>query len=933
MARLRFTLTRAVVQIDSLDLWTNRDDGGDPWTTGAAPTINFNTNGQESDLLIGVISNAVSGENEFTVELNIAETGGANVVDVELILLDASFNELDSDTTAYTTPGDKTINVTLDAGVSVPSYVAIKSQVGATLSPPFTRDVTINSVEIVDSVDLPESLEISEPDGWKGAKIILERHSEFMSLIEYYEGAANGGFIFYGSDGVHNGGIDFIKGVEQAYGFDAELNITVEYSPDNLTYEQLFTGQLDLSAKNEMKDNRMQVPVIRDNFWSTFINRMDTPVDLSSLTDLDGNEVDPVGHVNVYLSSQKLRTEHYSFEKVGFLVSVPEDYYFFYSPDIIEIDELTEFSILPRVTNTVVPSYMFALEFDGACTFDICIEYSRTTIAGYDSPRTIYDWFFQKNDEAPIEFSYQEETYTDASVYAGWDVPPVTSDVVTAKATFNQTIQFNNGDVIRIYLQHDGSTTGHSITIWGQDGTPGDGSAIGASARPSGMDETPTFFRIYQDTIHPATISEGYLIHDLFHGVLARLGLGTNPFYSEYLGSDQTTARQYEENGCFWNMAIFKGLQIRQYTLSEKPFFISFKQLWDGMNPIANLGLGYEVIDDVQVIRIEEKAHWFDITQSLQISNVREIGSNYDQNHIFKTIKTGYKKWQSENASGIDDPQTKHTYATRFLKTGKEINIESDFVAASLAVETTRRKVKEKTADYKFDNDNFIIALRTESASPSLFYPEVDENFTSITGLLNSSTRYNSILTPLRNLLRWGNYLAGCLQSYTGSLIKFVSGEGNYDMISDYDCAGGNECQAVLCGSIAENSDVRVSDITSYLFVPIEYPMTIPMSWADFTTIRASLKKSIGVSQTEASHAPFFINKFEYNLVEGKVTGSAWPKSYFNIQVIDIEKEMAGCASEVSGGGGVETCFRITEDEFIRITEDGNNRVPEDCDA
>lgn len=765
------------------------------------------------------------------------------------------------------------------------------------------------------SHDVLGSLEISEPDGWKGAKIVLERHPEFMSLIEYYEGAANGGFIFYGSDGVYNGGIDFIKEVEQTYGFDATINITIEYSPDGLSYEQLFTGQLDLSAKNEMKDNRMQVPVIRDNFWATFINRMETPVDLSSLIDLDGNAVDPVTPIETLLTTQSIRTYYHAAVGDGgmsFSSFVNNTYYQLDFNDIVVLDELKEVYTIPSLDTTELPAPNITTEYAGNYVFDIRIVASTIVLPSLDAvsvkdPTDLVDFYIQFNDQAPIAFSFNDVT--------------VGSGVFTV-FTYNDQHTLTKNTNIRIFAQANNNSA-NDLIISGGDGLP----AISG--------EYLTYVNIIADTTHPSTISEGYLVHDLIHGVLSRLGLGTNPFYSEYLGSMQTTARQYESDGCFWNMGIFKGLQIRQYSLSEKPFFISFKQIWDGINPIANLGLGYEVIDGVQVIRIEEKAHWFDVTKSIEISNVRDIGSNYDQNHIFKTIKTGYKKWQSENASGIDDPQTKHTYATRFLKTGKEINLESDFIAASLAVETTRRKVKEKTADYKFDNDNFIIALRAENTSPSLFYPEVNENFTSITGLLNSSTRYNSILTPLRNLLRWGNYLVGCLQLYTSSSLKFVSGEGNYDMVSDYDCTGGNECQAVLCGSVAENADITVSHISSYLFVPIEYPIKTPMNWTDFTTIRESLKQAIGISQTTGSHAPFFINKFEYILSEGEVTTTAWPKEYFNIQVIDVERQMPGCATEISSGGGsvIDTCYRITEDESIRITEDGNNRVTEDCDA
>lgn len=747
---------------------------------------------------------------------------------------------------------------------------------------------------------------ISEPDGWKGAKIIFERHPEFMSLVEYYEGSANGGFIFYGSDGRVDGGIDFIKEIEQTYGFDARIDITVEYTPDDILYQTLFEGQLDLSAKNELKDNRMQVPIIRDDFWAKFINRMETPVDLSSLVDLDGNAVDPVTPIELMLTPQRLRqifhanyTNDNSTDGVRQYQIDPGEY------GIIDfehpiVDEINERFTYVNTSDPEVPFEMFAVEYAGSYRFQISIGASTTPLSVLGSQVPDIQVRFQINNDAPITLT---------KVANGTDGINGSS-----RFTYDATHVLTVNDQVRLYLENPG---GSIRTFYINGGTF---STITVTA----------------DTVYDSTITQGYLIHDLIHGTLARYGLGTNPFYSEYLGGINTTARQYDDDGCFWNMGIFKGLQLRQYDLSEKPFFISFQQIWDGINPIANLGLGYEEIGGEQVIRIEEKAHFFEETQSIQIGNIREISSNYSQDYIFKSVKTGYKKWQSENASGIDDPQTKRTYATRLLKSGKEINLESDFIAASLAIETTRRKVKEKTADYKFDNDNFIIALRFENTSPSLYYPEVNENFNSVTGLLNSSTRYNLILTPMRNLLRWGNYLAGCLQSYTSSVFMFVAGEGNYDMSSDYDCPGGLQCQAVLCGNLSESGDITVSDIPDYLFLPNEYNITHSLRWDDLVTIRESRKQALGLSQTDSGYASFFINKLEYDIVKGEKTLSAMPKEYFPIRVIEQSYQMSGCATDMTSGGSgedIDTCYRITEDELVRITEDGNIRIPEDCDG
>ena len=78
---------------------------------------------------------------------------------------------------------------------------------------------------------------ISEPQGFDKAQLKLMRHEEFHSLIEYYEGE----FVFYGSDGFVDGGIDYIREVERLYGHDTDLHITIEVAPDGYTFDSLGT--------------------------------------------------------------------------------------------------------------------------------------------------------------------------------------------------------------------------------------------------------------------------------------------------------------------------------------------------------------------------------------------------------------------------------------------------------------------------------------------------------------------------------------------------------------------------------------------------------------------------------------------------------------------------------------------------------------------
>lgn len=756
--------------------------------------------------------------------------------------------------------------------------------------------------------DIEGPLQISEPDGWKGAKTKLERDEQFFSLIEHYEGSAGGAFTFYGDDGVHDGGVSYLKNIEETYGFDANINFLAEFAPDDTNYQQIFEGLLELSGKNEMKDNKMQVPVIRDDFWAKFINRIDTPVNMSDLTDIDGNAVDACPPVSITMTPQVIQKSFYGIYDFPTWISIPAaNGYIQTTPDTIELDEIGFRFGVSTYFNSLLPSWVWDMEEAGEYTFDIRIIMSGAAIdtsapadPTLQAVASLWDWKLQHND---IVYTFNKTDFTAGS-----------QDYT--EYTLNVSLGMSANDVVRIYGEEI-SNVYNAFTIWGKQGanflyTPPNPDEYPTLPNTTGHD-IPSYIRVTGQTTYPETTTQGYLIHDLIHGVLARLGLGTDPFYSEFLGGLLTNTKQYDADGCGWMYVVKKGLQIRQYSLVEKPFFISFKQIWDGINPILNLGLAYETLEgspDHQVIRIEQKAYFVEDTTSITFSNVRDISSSYDQSYIFKTIKTGYRQWQAENIAGNDDFATKQTRATRFVKTGIDLNLESDFIAAGYAIETTRRTTREKSADYKYDNNNFIIAINADDVSPDVYRPELDENYDSVTGLINSTSRYNLILSPMRSLLRWANYIGGCLQSYATSSYKFVSGEGNYDMVSDYSCGSGNQCQAIICDPLGESQDISLTSyngVFGYFFLPLLYDIRIPMEWEEYETIRDNPTKAIGISQTNTGHVAFKIKILEYDIVNAQASIKAWPKTFFPINVIESVPEMA-CGIEV--GPVYEECYQ-----------------------
>jgi hypothetical protein len=355
------------------------------------------------------------------------------------------------------------------------------------------------------SHDVLGTVEISEPDGWKGSKIILERHPEFYSLVERYEGSADSGFIFYGDNGEVNGGIDFIKQVEQTYGFDENITLTVEMAPDDISFEQAFSGLLDLSNKEEFTDNKMMVPVIRDDFWSRFINRFDTPVDLSSTSTIDGTPCDPTTPVIVNLTPQKVRQQFVAhLDKTASYPGLPGVFingvepYVQFDWNVETLSEIDERYSVPIIDNPERPGNLFALKYAGTYQFEVTIDIADDTFQGtgpHVYPGTYLNIFLQANDDTPIQF-----TETNLVTVSG---------SLKTRYTLSTSITFAEaGGEIRIYGER--SNTDHFYVLYQQFDEINDIDYFNK-------------IEITADTIHPQSEAQGYLLHDAFAGVLERI--------------------------------------------------------------------------------------------------------------------------------------------------------------------------------------------------------------------------------------------------------------------------------------------------------------------------------------------------------------------------------------------------------------------------
>lgn len=264
---------------------------------------------------------------------------------------------------------------------------------------------------------------------------------------------------------------------------------------------------------------------------------------------------------------------------------------------------------------------------------------------------------------------------------------------------------------------------------------------------------------------------------------------------------------------------------------------------------------------------------------SVRLSGVYKITRKYDPDYQFNLIEQGYEKGKIEDVSGLDD-WLQVNRSTRFKKIGKRLPNLSKMIGASLTWEQARRTTILKSADYKYDNDTFIVNVKRVEDAP--YVPALDEEFDAVTNLINEETRYNKKLTPGRNFLRWINFYSGCLQAYLSSFFRFAGGDGNVDMTSEMIDNG--DVESFGGAVLSEKQDIPVS--TNYLFLPMPYTIEHYVTFSQLEAMLADPEAAIEVSQTQSGHKLFFIKNISVQVSIGKITGELWPKEYMKLQVV-----------------------------------------------
>lgn len=227
-----------------------------------------------------------------------------------------------------------------------------------------------------------------------------------------------------------------------------------------------------------------------------------------------------------------------------------------------------------------------------------------------------------------------------------------------------------------------------------------------------------------------------FLINESLCRVAEAITDGKIRAYSDYFGRVDSEPYPALKDGCGSLEGITNGIFVRRQENrapdQPAPMPVSLKDLFDGLNPIHNIGFGLEkdpFREGYSILRVEPWKFFYSSDVLLWCDGVNNIEKSVQDQEHFSTFLVGYEKWEAEQYNGLDEFLTKRKYRTTLSTVKNELSKLSKFIASGYALEITRRQ-QTGSKDWRFDNDTFIICMKRGGAKAgALIYAEDPHTF------------------------------------------------------------------------------------------------------------------------------------------------------------------------------------------------------------
>jgi hypothetical protein len=712
-----------------------------------------------------------------------------------------------------------------------------------------------------------DDVEIEEPIGWDSSELSIKRD------MDKYHGL----FFSYTTDLEFIGDAYFIlKSLFDNYGFDATCIVRITMSCNNGDYEEVFSGKLNFASyKRGISDKcSISMEIAESTDEINIVNRQDIDVDFSTTESLDGVSIPAVTLFDLlmhnytlffqgeWLTDDSTTSTHsesliygssgfwqlrnplcITFDEIGGMTNCSDAGDYQSSPDPVALAAASTIFTAPRTS-----TYTFTYYISGVFSDVAPVNRTGTRFLGfskYDGVNPVSTLYAL---ESPTGYSAGSSTYTQGYDYTG---------------SFNAAL--NAGDTVQFRC----SVANRSVTT---------GGASDPYTHTLSLQLNPSnYITVGEQSTVAATNAKSTKIYDAFWKSISYYTGNTDAFYSLYLGYPTAPDRTYVGNGCASYTALTNGYLIRGFLSTDKPIIANLSDLFDSVDAIFNLGMGFELMPDgVKRCRIEEKSYFYNNLMLLAyFDDVKEYQESIEENLCYNTIELGFDDFKVEQ--GTDKLNTNDEFLTRYQWATVANSIKNKFtrvckyISSLYPIETTRRNryVSNGSKESKFDEDNFLLAMNRNGADSC----EKDENFDTVTGLNSASEAYNLRFNLFSTLIRWSNIIQSSVSRLYEKTIKYQSGSINTSVTLQYNdtCNGAYNDALFSVRQNIELADVNNEDNLP-LYEPIVYEFDYPMSWKQYNDFKRYPQGMVVFGRSPRTLIAAFIYDITYKPVLGMAT-------------------------------------------------------------
>jgi hypothetical protein len=309
------------------------------------------------------------------------------------------------------------------------------------------------------------------------------------------------------------------------------------------------------------------------------------------------------------------------------------------------------------------------------------------------------------------------------------------------------------------------------------------------------------------------TVTRAIFLYELFYSIIQQItDSDYNVLQSNLFGrtelKDASTNEYYVSNGEFYDKFITKGVYIRGWDENDSEISISLDDIFEEINKIIPIGLGFS-IDQYgrEIVVIEKRETFFENRCVLELddNSLSDLKKTVADEFLFSEYELGSSKSsKTEIPYGLTEYQTKVEYSAPISIVNKKLSLVTQLRTDGVGInDIITNYLKTGSTDVKqtdYDESLFLIDSMTSAGTYGgksyTWKNKKGENFTIDLRANDPGLNYNLDLSAARTLIqRYGKWINIGLDQVAG-LLKFNKAEnlttlrtlktGDTDYIEDF---------------------------------------------------------------------------------------------------------------------------------------------------